>query len=213
MYESFLKTQKTIPHRIRDFTEWHNGVSQYGFWAIVIDDSRWVEMFDAACSHLKQFIHPGYQREPHITIMACGLVDQKYFSTRQLERQVVSLAEAMIAPFYLTAESLDSFASAPYITVEDPTGTLNRIRTYLAAISEEDNPAEYQPHITLGLYRDAFDTFQVADRLKEFAYAPISPLRVSELAFCVYETKDIQGPFRIRDRVTLNDGSGNGVRS
>lgn len=203
MYEAFLSTPKTIPHRDRDFAEWHNGVSQYGFWAVVVDDSNCLELFDAARSHVKPFIHPGYQREPHITITACGLLDETYFSTQRLERQLVALTEAMIAPFSLNAKSLDSFASAPYITVEDPTETLHQIRGILTGISKEDNPAEYQPHITLGLYRDAFDTFQVADCLKRFECAPIRPMSVTELAFCVYETKEIQGPFRVRERVKL----------
>jgi len=208
MYEAFIRTPKTISHHDRDFVEWHNGVTHYGFWAIVVNDPNWLELFDAACSHVKQFIYPGYQREPHITIAACGLLAQKYFSTQILERQVAALTDAVITPFFLNARSLGSFASAPYITVEDPTETLHQIRAYLTAISKEDSPSEYQPHITLGLYRDAFDTSRVADCLRGFKYAPIGSMLVTELAFCVYETKEIQGPFRVWECVKLNDEIG-----
>ncbi len=204
MYEAFLTTPKTIPQCDRDFVEWHGGVSYYGFWAVVVDDPNWLELFDVARSHVKQFIHPGYRRKPHITIVACGLLDQKRFSAHLLERQLVTLIEAVIKPFSLNAGSLDSFAAAPYITVEDPSGSLNQIRKLLTTISKEDNPAQYKRHVTLGLYRDAFDTLQVADCFQAFKHAPISSMLVSELVFCAYETKEIQGPFSVLERVKLH---------
>ena len=88
--------------------------------------------------------------------------------------------------------------------VEDSTGTFRQIRDRLAEISEEDEPVQYQPHITLGFYRDAFSTVEVADCLTRFKYASMKPVLVTELAFCVYETKEIQGQFRIIKRVRLN---------
>lgn len=132
------------------------------------------------------------------------MLDQKRFSPHLLERQLVTLIEAVITPFSLNASSLDSFAAAPYITVEDPSGSLNQIRKLLTMISKEDNPAQYKRHVTLGLYRDAFDTLQVADFFQVFKHAPISSMLVSELVFCAYETKEIQGPFSVLERVKLH---------
>ncbi|MBW2604684.1 MAG: 2'-5' RNA ligase family protein [Deltaproteobacteria bacterium] len=204
MYDAFLKTPKTIAQCDRDFIKWHGGVSHYGFWAVVVNDLNWLELFYAARSLVKQFIHPGYQRAPHITIVACGLLDQKHFSTQRLECQLIALTEAMINPFSLNATSLGSFTTAPYITVEDPTGSLNQIRELLSTISKEDNPVPYQPHVTIGLYRDAFDTQQVAECLQAFQRAPAGSMLVTELVFCAYETKEIQGPISILERVKLN---------
>ena len=71
-------------------------------------------------------------------------------------------------------------------------------------ISAEDTPVRYQPHITLGLYRDVFSTVEVADRLAGFTCEPVEPMLATELSFCVYETKEVQGRFDIIERVKLN---------
>ena len=203
-YRIFLSSPKTVPCLDRDFFEWHNGISHYGFWAVVIDDPNWIELWKAAHAHIKQFVHPDYQRTPHITIIACGLLDQNHFSAEQFEQQWRVLSEMMIPPFYLKVSSLNSFTTAPCLMIEDSTGMLKQIRDCLTVISEEDVPVQYQPHITLGLYRDAFSTVEVADCLARFKYTSIKPMLVTELAFCVYETKEIQGQFRIMKRVRLN---------
>ena len=204
MHKNFLLSPRTISCKDRDFLEWHNGISHYGFWAVVIDDPNWIELWKAAHTHIKQFIHPCYQRAPHITITACGLLDQNHFSTEQLKQQLKVLRETTIPPFNLRIGSLNSFTTAPCLMIEDSTETLKQIRDHLGMISKEDVPVQYQPHITLGFYRDVFNTVVVADHLAGFKYAPIKPMLVTELVFCVYETKEIQGQFRIMERVRLD---------
>lgn len=204
IYKNFLLTPQTVPCLDRDFVEWHNGISHYGFWAVVIDDPDWIALWSMARTHIKRFINPDYQRAPHITIIACGLLDQNHFSTEQLDRQRRVLNKTKIPPFYLKAGSLNSFTTAPCIMIEDPTGTLMQIRCLLTAISEEDMPVQYQPHITLGFYQDVFSAVEIADWLARFNFAPVRPILVTELAFCVYETKEIQGRFRTMERIKLD---------
>ena len=207
MNDSFLASDKTIPCFLRDHADWHGGVSHYGFWAVLVDNDEWLGLLHEARLHMVRFIHPGYRRGPHITLAACGLISEHHFSSEDLKRQSAALSEAGVAPFALGTAGLDSFESAPYLAVEDPSGSLARIRSALTAVSGEDNsPARYRPHVTLGLYNGAFDTKQVARHLEEFRHGPIDPLRVTELAFCAYETKDIQGPFEVIMRVGLEAG-------
>lgn len=204
MYTNFLLSPKTVPCIDRDFYEWHNGIPYYGFWAVVVNDPDWIELYNSARIHVKQFVHLGYERLPHITITACGLLDCHHFSAEHFREQWRILNEMTISPFYLTIGSMNSFSSAPYLTVEDPEGVLKQIRDHLMVISKEDTPVEYQPHITLGLYEYALDTNEVADYLARFKYASIKPMLVNELDFCAYKTKEIQGPFKILKRVRLN---------
>ena len=204
MYEVFIANAKTTPFCNRDFAEWHGGISHYGFWAVLVFDGSWLELLERARSHVRQFIHPGYRRAPHITIAASGLLSDGHFTARLLESQVAALKDAKISPFSLEAGGLASFASAPYITVEDPNGSLGQIRSILAMISAEDSPAAYMPHITLGLYHDAFDTSQVAKHLRDFRAVETRPFAVAELTFCSYETRNIQGPLAVLKRVTLS---------
>ncbi len=203
MNETFISVSKTIPHCEHDFAEWHRGISHYGFWAVLVDDQGWLELIETARSYVERFIHPGYRRAPHITVAACGLLSEEHFSTKLQRRQTTALNEAKVPPFFLRTGMLDSFASAPYITVEDPDGSLDKLRSILAMISKEDNPADYKPHITLGVYQGAFETLLVANHLREFRSVSTKQLSVTELAFCVYETSDIQGPFIVVERVAL----------
>jgi 2'-5' RNA ligase len=204
MNESFSSVSKTIPHSNRDFAEWHGGISHYGFWAVLVNDPDWLELLEAARSHVQQFIHPGYQRAPHITVAACGLLSEEHFSGNLLNYQMAALNEAEVSPFFLKAGKMDSFESAPHITIEDPDGSLGKLRSVLAAVSQEDNPAaSYKPHVTLGLYQEAFEMQRVAQHLQEFRPVSIRQLSVTELAFCAYETNDLQGPFVVVERVAL----------
>lgn len=203
MYQEFLAARRTVPYANRDFSEWHRGVSHYGFWAVIVDGDEWIKLFEAASAYVEPYIHSGYRRAPHITIAACGLLSQENFSAQLLDCQLAALSRALISPFMLETHRLDSFVSAPYISIEDPSGALNQIRSHLMPFSKEDNPARYQPHITLGLYRDAFKTQRVADHFEDFSCMPACKMLVSEIAFCVYETKDIQGPIRVLERVKL----------
>lgn len=202
--ESFISAGKTIPYCNRDFFEWHRGISHYGFWAILVNDQEWLELLEDARSHLARFIQPGYRRAPHITVAVCGLLSEEHFSQELQRRQIAALNKAKVSPFFLKAGIMDSFASAPYITVEDTDKSLDKLRSILATISKEDNPADsYRPHVTLGLYQEAFDTLQVANHLQKFRPVSIKQLSVTELAFCVYETSDLQGPFTVAERVAL----------
>ena len=203
MNESFLSVSKTILHCERNLAEWHRGVSHYGFWAVLVDDQGWLELFEAARAHVERFLHPGYRRAPHITVAACGLLSEEHFSPTLQRHQATALNKANVPPFFLRAAMLDSFASAPYITVEDQDGSLDTLRSILAMISQEDNPAEYKPHIALGLYQEAFETLLVAHHLREFRSVATRQLPVTELAFCAYETSDLQGPFGVVERVAL----------
>lgn len=204
MNEPFISVSKTIPYCDHDFVEWHRGISHYGFWAVLANDQEWLALLETARSHVERFIHPGYGRGPHITVAACGLLSEEHFSTALQRRQTTALNEAKVPPFFLRAGMLDSFASAPYITVEDPDGSLGKIRSILATISKEDNPADYyRPHITLGLFQEAFEMQRVAHHLQQFRPVSIRQLSVTELAFCAFKTSDLQGPFVVVERVAL----------
>jgi hypothetical protein len=203
MFESFLSARKTIAHQDRDFVEWHSGTRFYGFWAVVIDWPEWIAFFNSAHAHVKRFIHQGYQRGPHITITACGLLDERHFSNVLLNRQLAAFKRSRIASFPLHIGPLDSFSSAPYISIQDPTDALHRIRNRLIATQNDDSLEHYQPHLTIGLYRDSFDATAVVDSLKAFQNPRPEPVTVSKLSFCAYETHTIQGPFRVLETVVL----------
>lgn len=207
MHNTFLSNPRTIPCINRDFAEWHQGIPRYGFWAVVINDPASLELWNKAHAHVKRFIHPGYQRAPHVTIAACGLMHRDHFSGEQLRQQSRLLETAEIAPFYLRINpSLDSFTTAPFLMIDDPAGAIGQIRALLRSVAGDDAaPEHYRPHITLGFYRSAFDTADVSESLAGFTYPETNPVRVTELSFCTYETRSIQGCFEIVENIHLNE--------
>jgi len=204
--DNFLKSLTTYKQCGQEFTDWHKGISHYGFWAVEIHDPNWLSVIKSAQSYLQQYSYPNYLRAPHITISACGLIDEHHFSTVQLNQQVEALQKLSISPFKLTLGPLDSFTSAMYLGIEDHNDSLYKIREHLNAITA-DHPTEiFYPHITLGLYRENFKTSEVAKTIQNFRLkAPqnLTAIDVKELVFCRYETKVLQGPFKIERRIKL----------
>lgn len=200
----FKNASTTLSHCNRDFAEWHKGISHYGFWAIVVDDQSWIRLFETAQAHIKPFILAGYNRAPHITISACGLLDKEYFSDELLNNQYHKFKGSNISQFSLHTTSLNSFTSAPHLNIEY-SAPLHNLRKLATNISQEDAFYEYRPHVTIGLYRDAFSTDEVTKHLQNFQYPSIKAMKVTKLSFCAYETCNIQGPFQILRQIDLRD--------
>lgn len=193
--------KKVIVHQLRDFPEWHRGIRHYGLWCLIIENPAWQKAVTLAQAHMADFLHPGYRRQPHVTLFCCGLLAEEadeFFSDEMRARQADALAAARLMPFRLSLPGhLDSFATAPHLPVADPSGSLAKIRILLAAIRPEDQPpASYHPHITLGFYRESFAAGRVAAHLRAFSLAPLMPLIVSSIHFCRFAAADTQGPLQ-----------------
>lgn len=193
----------TIPHELRDFPEWHRGTARYGFWAVRVECPQWLALFDAARRHVAGYVHHGYRRQPHITIAAAGLLDDAHLPHSLLQRQFDAMRASGEPGFELHAGPLDGFTSSPHIAVEDRSGALDRLRAQLHAVRRDDPSPVYRPHLTVGLYRDAFALDAVHRHLATFAAAQPAPLRVCEVSFCAYATHELQGPFEILETIPL----------
>jgi hypothetical protein len=134
-------------------------------------------------------------------------MDEDHFSTQLYNQQLNTLKQLNIKPFQLKLGQLNSFTTAMYLTIEDDSQSLYKIREGLNSITA-DHPTEiYYPHITLGLYKDNYSTRELATIIQKFRLdAPqnIPLIKITELVFCQYETKILQGPFKVIHRVKLN---------
>jgi 2'-5' RNA ligase len=199
-----LAEKRIVAHQLRDFSEWHQSIAHYGLWCLMVDNPAWQRAIALARAHCERFLHPGYRRQPHVTLFPCGLLDQRFFSQETLARQVDTLAEARLSPFRLELPGvLDSFATAPHLPLIDRDGGLGKIRAVLASVAPEDSPAEcYHPHVTLGFYRASFTIDQVTSHLRAFRLPPASWM-VNSLAFCRFAAADTQGPLETVLRLPL----------
>lgn len=178
-------------------------MARYGFWAVVVECPHWQRLFEAGARHVAGHVLAGYRRQPHITIAAAGLLDEAHLSQALRQRQIDAVRNAGEAAFDLHAGPLDTFTGSPHFAIHDPSGALSRVRARLQAIARHDPPATYRPHLTVGLYRGAFRLEDVQRHLASFRTPPTKPLRVRQLSFCAYATRELQGRFEILETVSL----------
>jgi 2'-5' RNA ligase len=202
--KNFINTTTTIAWDDIDFSDWHGGVKHYGFWALIIDDSEWLNAVNEAASYLSPYVLAGYRRQPHVSLIAGGLMSEQHYSAANINKHKQALIKANISPFSISLAGLDSFTSAPYLTVVDDSGSLECLRAQLLTSESDDNLDSYQAHITLGLYNSEFSTIALGEIISDFDAPIVKSLNVSEVKFCSYQTNDIQGRISVLDSIELN---------
>ncbi|MET4163285.1 2'-5' RNA ligase [Marinobacterium sp. MBR-111] len=189
----------TIPCELRDYPEWHFGRQMYCVWTLPVRDRLVLERLQAAQQHLLPWLHQNYRRQAHITLFVCGfdaLVQHRDddFTRQAQQLQCEALEMLAQASFSLQIGGLDSFASAPYLQVNDPEGVLAVLREQLETINPEVRQADYVPHLTVGLFQQALSWSQLQARINSFNRAESLTLRVSELELSCYRASELFGP-------------------
>lgn len=184
------------------FSDWHQGIERYGFWAVLIDNPDWLNEFSRAQAHVEAFVHPDYQRIPHITLSACGLIDEAHFSSKKLAQQITCIKSLNIQAFDLEMAQLNSFDAAPYISIKSHP-SLGFIRRQLESITRDNPATNYQPHLTLGFYQQRYQKTIVNRHLKAFNTRTLPPFQVKRLYYCSYLTADIHGALSLEHFIDL----------
>jgi len=202
-----LQYPTTFPAEIRDFPEWHHGRETYAVWVLRVEEPSILGKFKSAREHLNGYLIEPYQRQPHITLFVCGfLVDApRYnddFTSAQLQAQLKVVEQACIQPFEIEIGGINSFASAPFLEVYDPDSGIPRLREMLARGGKEFRTTPYRPHLTLGLYADAFDSRDVTNHMAEFPPASTS-WKVESITLATYQAREIAGPLTYQHDVSF----------
>lgn len=203
--------KKTIASSQRDFSEWHRGRKEFSLWMIELEQDEVRLKVAAAREHLSGLLLTSYKRQPHITLFICGfLVPERSrdddYDKSQFDAHCRLLKESKLEPFSIEIQGLNSFASAPFFEVHDCQGGVGKIRALLASTTVEIERDRYSPHVTIGLYSDAFDSSVVLDRIKAFADEPIR-ISVDRITFATFDASDIRGPLVYRHEVSLSGES------
>jgi len=218
----------TIAHVDRDFVEWHGGIERYAAWVILIAEPSWLDWIAEARDSLADLVLPGYERQPHVTVLAAGLLAPNHLTKTSVEEQSTAIARTESATTTLRAVRLGASRSCPIIEVRDDARVIPELRRGLAGVHPEDAPQESDssgtpdspldppthkqprsveiapPHITLGLFRRSGSLAAVRRRLASVQQPELPPLRVNTLHLCSYETRSVQGPLRIDREITWN---------
>ncbi len=193
----------TLPNVRRDFPEWHRGRPCYALWALEVDFPSVMQRVLAAQAHLAGLLLEGYCRQPHVTLRLCGFPTEspRYpddFGAAGLERQLAALRRVRPSPFEIRIGGLESFTSAPYLSVSDPGENLAALHAALALGGDEVHL--YTPHVTVGLYADAWPIPEVHARLQRFAVIEPLRLNVTGISLLSYAAPDIGGALTVMAR-------------
>lgn len=204
MFLKFLDFKTTYASELRDFPEWHKGIKYFGFWAIEISSKDCQKKIKKYQEFFTDKLHKNYLRQPHITLVASGLLSNDYFHENLIEKQLKQIKKSNIKPFPIILSALNSFSTCPYISIIDPLDKLDFIRKVLNNISKENDPNIYTAHITLGFYNKAYKTSDIVEEISKINFQDLE-FTVNEIIFAKYETKDIQGPYEVVHRIKLDE--------
>lgn len=195
----------TLRNEQRDFPEWHLGRPHYALWALDVDVPALRQRVAAAERHLSGLLLADYSRQPHVTLSLCGFPSAcpqhtDDFGAAALAAQLAALRRAQPRPFDIEVGALASFASVPYLAVQDAGGQIAALRECLAGGSLNDSCGTYTPHVTVGLYADAWPMSEVQARLASFAGREALHLRISGISLLSYASAHIGGALACRAR-------------
>lgn len=203
MKDPFLNHEVTQPTELRDFFEWHQGIKHFGFWAIEIQQPECLQQIQRSQQQLADKLHPHYLRQPHITICASGLLDEQHFTHAARQQQIKKLEESGLPAFSLKLSQGNSFTTAPYLSIRDPSHSLIALRKLLNTICTEQDATAYVPHVTLGFYNQVYKTLELANQLANLNTLD-TEFRVNEIVFAYYNTNEIQGRYQVLQRIALD---------
>ncbi|MDG9924643.1 MULTISPECIES: 2'-5' RNA ligase family protein [unclassified Pseudomonas] len=197
----------TLASELRDHPDWHLGRQRYSLWALAVECPAVLARMQAARQLLGDWLHPPGVRQAHITLFVCGFpcTVPRYDDDIALERldaQRRAIQALRMAPLELRIGGLDSFASAAFLSVQED-GQLDQLRQALAQLAPEVRQAEYVPHITVGLYRQAVSAANWRQRAMPLFDCPPLRLPVREVQLLSYAAAEPQGSLRIEARVAL----------
>jgi len=189
---------KTVPSVALDYPECHRGRKDYALWLIELGNDEVNKKVHAAREHLAEFLLKPYQRQPHITLFICGfLADTPRFKDdygwEQLRVHTQLLKDSKVKPFSIEIGKLNSFATSPFLEVDDSEGGIHRVRSLLSTAAKEIGRSAFMPHLTVGLYSGAFSSTVVGRRISTFSSEPVR-FKVERITFASYQAREIAGP-------------------
>ena len=195
---SLIEGTQTLRNVCRDFPEWHRGRSPYVFWALDVDISAVRVQVKRASEHLSGLLLNSYCRQPHVTLDLCGFPssapnDDDEFNHALIDRQCSALRAAQVPAFDMFVGGLGSFSSAPFLQVTDRAGGIAAVRDCLAVDGRYRLLGRHVPHVTVGLYADAWPVTNIAARFEQYVAGEPVHCRIERISLMSYVPSLIGG--------------------
>ncbi|WP_173910546.1 2'-5' RNA ligase family protein [Acinetobacter sp. Marseille-Q1618] len=198
-----------IPTLSHDYAEWHQGRENYALWYIEITEPTLLKYLNRLREHFSAFLFQPNIRQFHITLFICGFLTQNNpvlnddFPTLHLEQQIQEIIQQAFKSFKVSTGNIQSFDSALFVEVLDLKNSLSNIRTLLAKNHSEIAALQYLPHITLGLYNQAYSATQIFQTIENIPQKHFE-INIEHLTFGYYKAKIIQGQLFAHQHIHLS---------
>ena len=189
---------QVIPTLSHDYAEWHQGRDDYALWYIEITEPRLLEYLNHLRTYFSNFLFQPNIRQFHITLFVCGFLTENQplfnddFSIVQFKQQIQQVMQQQLQSFKISTGNIQSFDSALFVEIFDYENSLSKFRNLFAKNHCEIAALQYLPHITLGLYNQAYNAsqiFQAIDSIQQEYFE----INIEYLTFGYYKAKMIQG--------------------
>lgn len=179
---------------------WHRGRMRYAVWLLPVKDETVLRHWRAAQNRLSPWLWPDYQRQAHLTLAIAGFpcAAPRYADDVALGELLAVYQKLRQTPpvaLSLKLGALESFASAPYLAIEDPDGAFARLSAALEGQRPQFRQQPARAHLTLGLYAQKLSWAQLSSELEQFASPQLS-FRCTELVLASYDSHNPRGPLR-----------------
>lgn len=193
-----IEGSSTVRNVRRDFSEWHLGRAPFVFWALDVNIPAVRERVGEAEQHMAGLLLDDYRRQSHVTLDLCGFPAEipehaDDFGANFLHRQFAALRLADLSDFEIEIARLGSFSSAPFLSVGDERSHIAALRACLAVDGCHSLFGNYVPHVTVGLYADAWPTKDVQQRLASFRPSATVSCRIERISLMSYSPAEVAG--------------------
>ncbi len=199
-WQSFVQQQYTYAAEKREYPEWHKNRPRYYLWAIDSDTVLVNKRLQKYHSLFKDLILHPYERQAHITFAISGFLSEHIIhdddiTQAAITKQQATLHALKLAPFIVSIGGINSFSSAPFLEVMDPSKSLEIIRHTVIDDRQDFRNTHYIPHVTLGIYNANHAVASIAAMIKDLKEEPIE-LTVSHIGLYSYDARDIGSRLR-----------------
>ena len=194
-----------------DYSDWHKGRDQFSLWYLEVEDAACCEYLSRLQQQFSSFLYMPNHRKWHITLFVCGFWQAPFhlqhlpdhFSERQLQQQIELLQQLQIQSFELKLGGIRSYQSALFVDVLDEQNMLLQLRRCFWPVAKEIDAMIYNPHVTLGIYRDEFDANPILQQMQQIPEQRFM-VKFRHVTFGTYQARQLQGALSAHYRFYLD---------
>lgn len=241
IWERFLLAPTTLGPTPGAREAWHKGRARYAVWVLRVNDPHIAERAARIAASLGAMASPVPHTQHHITVWVSGFplpmnAERKADSSLRvsplppagqetpgemldddvdqavLDEQARAVNEASLSPFDLLLGGVNSFLTAPFLHVTDPSDGIARLRTQLGLPLQrrclrELRFAPFVPHLTVAHFAAGVATKDIAPKLEPFRQLPDLHCRVNALELVDFCAHTAHAPFNVLRRISLGTGA------